>query len=84
MELTEGTFELRGRGVRWWRQDCAFVELDGAAGDREAQADAAADAVTVGFDAIEGVEEAGESIVGDAGALVADSYGDCGVMAPSR
>ncbi len=53
----------------------AAVELDGAAGDGEAEADAAAGAAAVGIDAVEGVEDAAEGVLGNAGAAVADEDG---------
>ena len=47
------------------------MQLDCAARDGEAQADAAAGAVAVVFHAIEGVEQARQRLLGNAGAAIA-------------
>src|SRR5579863_1206826 len=68
----DGDFQAR-QGIAGG--ESASVEFDGAAGDGESQADAAAGAAAVGIDAIEGIEDAGERILGNAGAAVANNDG---------
>ena len=58
--------------------DPAVVEVDGPPGDRQAEADPAADPAPVGFDPEEGLEDPRQGVVGDAGpssltAIVAES-----------
>ena len=54
----------------------AAVGLDGAADDHEAEAGAAGAAGAGGIGAVEGLEEGGEVLLGDAGAAVADGDDD--------
>jgi len=49
------------------------VQLDGAPGDGQAQADAAAGAAAIGVDAVEGIEDPVQVSIGNSGAVVADA-----------
>src|ERR1700690_1301455 len=65
-------------GVGVVRFDAALVEVDGATGDGQAQTDSAAGAVAVRVDAVEGVEDVREVLLGNAGAVIADPYAGAG------
>ena len=59
--------------------DVSLVELDGASGDGQSEADAAAGSVAVPLDAEERLEDVGEGLARDARPVVAD--GDLGMVA---
>ncbi len=61
--------------------DVSVVDPYGAAGDGEAEADSSGGFVAGGVGSEEGVEDAGDEVFGDAGAVVADGDFDLGLVA---